>query len=282
MSWHRSRKWLPWAGSILVHAAIVIALLVGARRFDFHIPVVTVVPESKPDPPDLDYTITLRDWPDPPPRRKTVVPTAPKTLVQQPSPRVEQPASVQATPVPPVGAPAPGGTGDSVPRPADLPLHQPLRNGQSIVYVLDRSGSMGEAGQLGRAVRRLLASLRGLPPTVRFQVIAYNRTPELLGGDFALMPATDCNVARVAERILGLTAEGTSAHVAALDKALRLRPDAVFFLSDGGDLTIEQAQKLSAGNAGKACVHAVVFGNRPASGVRELASRNRGSVTVVP
>src|SRR5579875_280015 len=44
----------------------------------------------------------------------------------------------------------------------------------SVVYVLDRSVSMGLARKLDFARRELIASLRHLPATIRFQVIAYN------------------------------------------------------------------------------------------------------------
>lgn len=51
---------------------------------------------------------------------------------------------------------------------------------QKIVYVLDRSSSMGLNGLLTRAGRELLASLEQLPATTQFQVLVYNRSVELL------------------------------------------------------------------------------------------------------
>ena len=47
-----------------------------------------------------------------------------------------------------------------------------------IVYVVDRSASMGLNGSLAAAKRELLASLDRLPPSARFQVIVYNRTAQ--------------------------------------------------------------------------------------------------------
>jgi hypothetical protein len=49
---------------------------------------------------------------------------------------------------------------------------------QAIVYVIDRSASMGPSGALAAAKRELLASLSRLPPTARFQVIAYSSRVE--------------------------------------------------------------------------------------------------------
>src|SRR5262249_3744008 len=44
---------------------------------------------------------------------------------------------------------------------------------QSVVYVIDRSGSMGNGGRMALARRELLASLDRLPVSARFQIIPY-------------------------------------------------------------------------------------------------------------
>src|SRR5205823_10378047 len=88
----------------------------------------------------------------------------------------------------------PGGTDPSGGRPVGggrgtlLPVPPSAR---SVVYLLDRSSSMGESHALARARRELLASLRQLPPTARFQVIPYNKQAEPLwvGGRGGLLPA---------------------------------------------------------------------------------------------
>jgi hypothetical protein len=51
---------------------------------------------------------------------------------------------------------------------------------KKIVYVLDRSGSMGKNSLLERASLELLRSLEKMPPAAEFQVLVYNRKVELL------------------------------------------------------------------------------------------------------
>ena len=51
---------------------------------------------------------------------------------------------------------------------------------QKVLYLLDSSASMGLGGAWSTASRELLASLKVLPATARFQVVVYNSTPRLL------------------------------------------------------------------------------------------------------
>src|SRR5437016_1863124 len=87
-----------------------------------------------------------------------------------PSPPRVQPAGHASAPKPAVGA--------SVSAPAP-PVHGPLGAGQTIVYVLDASGSMGEWGKFARARAALIATLRAQPQTVRFQVVVYAGTADV-------------------------------------------------------------------------------------------------------
>jgi hypothetical protein len=57
-----------------------------------------------------------------------------------------------------------------------LPLHGAMKPEQSIVYILDCSGSMGEFGKFDVARASLLATLSRQPATLHFQVIPYNNT----------------------------------------------------------------------------------------------------------
>src|SRR5262249_35131834 len=116
--------------------------------------------------------------------------------------------------------------------------------GRTVVYVIDRSASMGLRGAFHAACQELAGSLAALSPEVMFQVVAYNRTVEVFQADGAtgLVPATSENKRRAAAWLTSLRAEGGTDHAAALRRALALRPDAVFFLSDAGDLTEQQVK----------------------------------------
>src|SRR5439155_9282852 len=96
--------------------------------------------------------------------------------------------------------------------------------GQSVVFVIDRSASMGLAGRLDRAKREVAASLGLLPPSAKFQVIAYHRAaaPLRIRGQSGLLPATPDVVAAAVAAVEGLSAEGGTDHSRALRTALAL------------------------------------------------------------
>ncbi len=80
------------------------------------------------------------------------------------------------------------------------------KDAKTVVYVVDRSMSMGFHGALARARREVLASLRRLPPTARFQLIAYNREAEPLSidGQSGLLSADEETLRRVADAVSAL------------------------------------------------------------------------------
>jgi|SRR5579884_3763748 len=108
----------------------------------------------------------------------------------------------------------------------------------SVVYVLDCSVSMGIDRKLDFARRELIASLRRLSPSVRFQVINYNNYAEslIVDGQRDLLPAEPAIVNKANSLLQSLEAAGTTNHLAALRRALELRPDVIFFLTDADDL----------------------------------------------
>jgi hypothetical protein len=160
--------------------------------------------------------------------------------------------------------------------------------GQAIVYVIDRSGSMALNGCLAAAKRELLASLEHLPPTARFQIIAYNRSalPLRINGQSGLVFATTDNKRCVAQLLEELSAEGSTEHLPALKRALALRPDVIFFLTDAADLRLEQVQTVTALNHGRSVIHAIELGRRArADGdppLSALAQENQGHYKSVP
>lgn len=114
---------------------------------------------------------------------------------------------------------------------AARPIHGAMKAGETVVYVLDCSGSMGEFGKFAAARDSLVATLRGQPKEVRFQVVAYNTTARALVPG-TTVPATAANVAAAEARLAGLSASGRSNHAEALRAALALRPKAIVVLTD--------------------------------------------------
>jgi hypothetical protein len=152
----------------------------------------------------------------------------------------------------------------------------------SVVYVLDRSVSMGPDGKLDFARRELIASLRRLSPTVRFQVIDYNDHAEVLvlDGRADLLPAEPANVEKAVLFLQGLGAVGNTNHVAALCRGLNLHPDVLYFLTDADDLRPEEIADVTQRNR-STVIHTIELTHRrvsrPEGPLAQLARDNRGS-----
>lgn len=103
--------------------------------------------------------------------------------------------------------------------------------GRVFIYVVDCSGSMGDAARLARAKSELRRSVGALQWPQRYHVIFYNDRPiDLPGGPLA----ADAGSKRKLTSWLGrIAADGETDPREAMRQALALRPDAVFLLSDG-------------------------------------------------
>lgn len=184
--------------------------------------------------------------------------------------------------------------------PAEGPLAKPAEAGikggpifpvpaaaKSVVYVVDRSGSMGERGRLSLARRELEASLRRLPDSTQFQIIAYNRRAEplRLGGKIGLVPATPDNIQQAIRLLDELEPEGGTEHLPALQQAIRLRPDVIFFLTDADDLNPAEVRALTQLNSGRSAIHVVELTlenrDRLDMPMHQLASGNHGGYRAV-
>jgi hypothetical protein len=177
------------------------------------------------------------------------------------------------------------GTGNRTRRPGQG-FFQISPQGQRIVYVIDRSSSMGEHGALEAACRELLASLEHLPATAQFQVVLYNRTasPLLLDGRADLVAAGPESVRQVEDALATLRPAGSTNHVEAIKTALTLLPDVLFLVTDAGDLTRQQVRYVTVRNQGRAVIHAIELSDRSEQGdgpLALLARSNGGTYRVV-
>jgi hypothetical protein len=273
--------WLALALSVAVHGLLL--ALVGflprdARRTDADLP--------------IDACVVLTDDTT----SETVGPPAavgsgsePEEVVTPALPDVHVPvgpAAVAAPPAPPApgqGAETRGGGGvapEGTAGPPAATFFQAPVEGKRVVYVIDRSASMGLGDGLSAARRELLASLGRLLPSTHFQVIFYNREAEVLrlGGRSDLLPASADNVRAAARRLEHLRAEGGTNHLQALMRALSLEPDVIFFVTDAADLSLDQVRLVTRANGGRAVIHAIELGARDNGGSLELLARsNRGT-----
>ncbi len=152
----------------------------------------------------------------------------------------------------------------------------------SVVYVLDRSLTMGIDRKLDFARRELITSLRRLPPSVRFQVIDYNESVETLivDGQRELLPAEPAIVDKAVSFLLALAAAGATNHLAALRRGLELRPDVLFFLTDADDLKPEVISFITQRNQ-HSVIHTIELTRHrsacPEGPLAELARNNHGT-----
>lgn len=113
--------------------------------------------------------------------------------------------------------------------------------GSKFLYLFDRSASMSgfEGRPLAAAKRELATSLRSLESTHQFQIIFYNNRPSVFN-PFAPQPprmvfGEDKDKRLAEDYIRSMTADGGTDHMLAINLALGLAPDVVFYLTDADD-----------------------------------------------
>jgi hypothetical protein len=151
-----------------------------------------------------------------------------------------------------------------------------------VVYVLDRSMSMGVDRKLDFARRELIESLRQLHSGCRFQVVDYNDHADLLvlDGRMDLLPAEPAWIERAALALGKLQPSGTTNHLLALRRGLILRPDVLYLLTDADNLSPAEVQQITTINHGTV-IHTIELTRRAATNadgpLTRLAHDNHGT-----
>lgn len=108
--------------------------------------------------------------------------------------------------------------------------------GKRIVYIVDASGSMQEylirVTRFGRVQRELENSILSLSAEQQFAVILFNKSSRSVSAR-SLRNATDRVKIRTIGDIWDSQAGGGTNPSGAINRALRLRPDTIYFLTDG-------------------------------------------------
>ena len=163
--------------------------------------------------------------------------------------------------------------------------------GYKFVYVLDRSTSMGGSGDVAlKAVKaELKRSLSRLDTVHQFQIIFYNEKPAVFnpsGVPGRLAFATRVNKDRAERFIESIAADGNTRHDDALKLAVKMRPDVIFFLTDGDEpkLTRHDLDTIHR-MANGITIHTIEFGPGPRPAERSilatLAEENGGKYVYV-
>jgi hypothetical protein len=145
---------------------------------------------------------------------------------------------------------------------------------QSVVFVLDRSLSMGLNDRLKCAQREVSAALRSLPPTTLFQVLAYNDQVEPLRSDgrMWLLLATPENVRQTTLLLTELKASCGTNHVQALRRGLALHPQLLILVTDGVQLNPADINEVVRSNDGHSVIDVVEIG-AAVSGLTETSGQ---------
>jgi hypothetical protein len=160
--------------------------------------------------------------------------------------------------------------------------------GRSFVFVIDRSNSMGGdgLGAIQAAAKELAARLDQLTAEQTFQVVAYNQAVAYFTNR-ELLPATSENKRQLVHFVANLGAFGQTEHSRGLLAALRLKPEVIFLLTDGGDPVLDpgQLRTIREQAAGRTSIHCLHFGRGMSPTANEsfvrLAQENRGSYTYI-
>lgn len=157
--------------------------------------------------------------------------------------------------------------------------------GARFIYVIDCSGSMFSYNAMQAAKNELLSSLANLRRSQQFQIVFYNLDQQWMKApgkvDFQYFAANESNRRLAAQFVATVQPEGGTQHLPALELALRLHPDVIFFLTDAGEpgMKPEEMEEIRAQNGGRTRIHCVQFGmndNEAAEFLRKLAAQNDG------
>jgi hypothetical protein len=157
--------------------------------------------------------------------------------------------------------------------------------GAKFVYVIDCSGSMFSYNAMQAAKNELLSSVASLRRSQQFQIVFYNLDQKWMKApgktEFRYFPANDSNRRLAAQFVAEVQPDGGTLHLPALELALRLHPDVIFFLTDAGEPAMkpEEMQEIQRLNGGRSRIHCVQFGmhdDAAAEFLRKLAADNQG------
>lgn len=135
-------------------------------------------------------------------------------------------------------------------------------------YVLDSSGSMAGTAILA-AKAELKKSLEALDATQKFQIMFYSQTTRMMKlpnvPDGTLVWATTIHKTLARQDISSVTTSGGTDHMPALKKALRLRPEVIYFLTDADEPILRAADlnEIKQLNKGRTRIHCIEFGKGP-------------------
>ena len=158
--------------------------------------------------------------------------------------------------------------------------------GDSVVYLIDTSSSM-DGNRLKLAQSQLKKSLRLLQAGQKFAIIFYNddyreRLKLRRQAEQDLYFASELNKQLAGQEVDRVTADRGTDHRPAILEALSLKPDVIYFLTDGDEPALSTADLTEiAKRTGQTTIHVVKFGDgtmvsRESSWLQRLARQSSG------
>jgi hypothetical protein len=136
----------------------------------------------------------------------------------------------------------------------------------------------------------LLASLETLGETHQFQIIFYNEHATMfpLAGQHGKLVFGNSMNKRSAEKFVrGIIADGGTYHEEALELALSMSPDVIFFLTDADQPALSPGKllRIQRMNGGRTCINTIEFGLGPGGQrdnfLAQLARENGGGYAYI-
>jgi hypothetical protein len=155
--------------------------------------------------------------------------------------------------------------------------------GSKFVFVVDRSGSMGNDRKLEEAKKELMRSVYALERASKFFIIFYETGFQPMPAN-GLVPATVPNKNTYLGWVEGIRPGGNTHPSQAMLKALALKPDAIWLLSDGEfNENIDVPDLIRTNNPGaKVQIHTIAFhSDAGAPALQRIAEENRGTYKFV-
>ena len=159
--------------------------------------------------------------------------------------------------------------------------------GASVVFVVDASGSMnfphpGPAKtRFGRVKIELVKTIQKMTESERFFMIFFNQVAIPMPAN-RLVEATPMNQKRYLNWMVPGRAEGDTEPEAALLAALSLRPEVIYFLTDGR-FKYKVVENVTKANRSRVLINTLCFGNDDGEKfLRQLADLNGGVYRFIP
>jgi len=150
-------------------------------------------------------------------------------------------------------------------------------SGQTLVYVVDCSDSMNDYGKWRRASEELVRAIEELTYDQRYFVIFFSDGAYPMDAD-SPVPATYDEVDQTRRWVQQIEPNGGTNPLPALLYALSLKPDAIYFLSDGqfDPMVIRELRQQNPRSAGQIPIHTISFVSRETVGLMRTIARQSG------